>query len=137
MTKLNGRILQPPKLKLGNGGQVKDLNPFRKDRQWNFIESHVVEGRNIERCVLISFGGNVEQRRNVGNFILGLSQRCAQLGISLSRSTIVNSRFEQMQMLENANLLEAKLRKVYDSASRNLDLLVCVMEKKSIEDMQI
>ena len=96
MTKLNGIILQPPKLKLGNGGQVKDLTPFRQDRQWNFLESHVVEGRNIARCALINFGGNAKQRRNVGKFIAGLSQRCAQLGISLSRSTIVNSHFEQM-----------------------------------------
>jgi eukaryotic translation initiation factor 2C len=61
MTKLNGRILQPPKLKVGNGGQVKDLTPSRHDRQWNFLESHVVEGRIIERWTLINFGGNAEQ----------------------------------------------------------------------------
>lgn len=130
MTKLNGRILQPPKLKLGNGGQVKDLTPCRQDRQWNFLDSHVVEGRSIARWALISFGGNAEQRSNVGKFIVGLAQRCSQLGISLSRSTIVHPRFEQMHILENANLLEAKLRKIYDNASRNLDLLVCVMERK-------
>lgn len=130
MTKLNGRILQPPKLKLGNDGQVKDLTPCRQDRQWNFLDSHVVEGRSIARWALISFGGNAEQRSNVGKFIVGLAQRCSQLGISLSRSTIVHPRFEQMHILENANLLEAKLRKIYDNASRNLDLLVCVMERK-------
>jgi len=49
------------------------------------------------------------------------------LGISLSRSTIVEPGFEQMQMLENANILEEKQRKIYDSASKNLDLLVCIM----------
>ena len=130
MTKLNGRILQPPKLKLGNGGQVKDLTPFRQDRQWNLLESHVVEGRIIARWALIIFGGNTEQRSNVGKFIVGLAQRCAQLGISLNRSTIVHPHFEKMQTLENANILEAKMIKIYDSASRNLDLLVCVMERK-------
>eukprot|EP01018_Ginkgo_biloba_P036844 Gb_15866 [translate_table: standard] len=130
MTQLTGRILQPPKLKLGDGGQVRDLIPIRQDRQWNLLDSHVVEGRSIRRWALISFGGNAEQRRNVGKFILELAQRCDQLGIPMSRSTVVNPRFEQMQTLDNVILLEAKLRKIYESASNNLELLVCVMERK-------
>ena len=88
----------------------------------------MVEGKRIARWALINFARNVEQHSNVCKFIMGLAQRCAQLGISLSISTIVDPRFEQMQMLENANILEENLRKIDDSASRNLDLLVCIME---------
>ncbi|GMJ04656.1 ZIPPY, ARGONAUTE7 [Hibiscus trionum] len=33
MTRLNGRILQPPKLKLGDGGNIKDITPSHQDRQ--------------------------------------------------------------------------------------------------------
>ncbi|GLJ13169.1 hypothetical protein SUGI_0206690 [Cryptomeria japonica] len=130
MTKLNGRILHPPKLRLGDGGHIRDLTPVRQDRQWNLLESHVVEGRDIKRWGLISFGGNAEQRRNVGKFISELAQRCNQLGISLSRSTVVSPQFELMQTLDNVKLLETKLTKIYESASSKLDLLVCVMERK-------
>ena len=60
---------------------------------------------------------------------MGLAQRCDQLGISPSRSTRVHPHFEQMQMIENKNILEAKRGKIYDSASRNVDLSVCIMER--------
>ncbi|KAF2299120.1 hypothetical protein GH714_030712 [Hevea brasiliensis] len=43
MTRLKGRILQPPKLKLGDGGLVRDLTPSRHDRQWNLLDSHVLK----------------------------------------------------------------------------------------------
>ncbi|KAK6119160.1 hypothetical protein DH2020_047092 [Rehmannia glutinosa] len=31
------------RLKLGNGGHVRNLTPFRHDRQWNLLDSHVFE----------------------------------------------------------------------------------------------
>ncbi|KAK7836120.1 protein argonaute 7 [Quercus suber] len=75
MTRLNGRILQPPKLKLGDGGHVRDLVPTRHDRQWNLLDSHVLEGTKIERWALISFGGTSDQKSYIPKFINQLSQR--------------------------------------------------------------
>ncbi|KAF6134098.1 hypothetical protein GIB67_035652 [Kingdonia uniflora] len=130
MTQLKGRVLQPPKLKLGNGGQVTDLIPFRQDRQWNLLHSHVFEGTRIERWALISFGGTPEQRSYLPRFINQLSQRCKQLGIFLNETPILSHQYESLQLLNNVSTLESKLKKVHTDASNNLQLLLCVMERK-------
>ncbi|XP_057485528.1 protein argonaute 7-like [Actinidia eriantha] len=130
MTRLNGRILQPPKLKLGNGGYIRDLIPSRYDRQWNLLESHVFEGMRIERWALISFGGSPDQKSNIPKFMNQLSQRCEQLGIFLNKNSTVTPQFEPIQILNNVSVLETKLKKIYRAASNNLRLLICVMERK-------
>ncbi|KAJ0973754.1 hypothetical protein J5N97_015719 [Dioscorea zingiberensis] len=130
MTKLCGRVLQPPKLKLGDGGNVRDITPNRYDRQWNLLDSHVAEGSKIKRWALISFGGNLEQRSCIPRFINQLSTRCEQLGILLNKSTMISPLFEQIHVLNNVSVLEDKLRKIHEATSNNLQLLICVMEKK-------
>ncbi|KAL5553720.1 hypothetical protein UlMin_041121 [Ulmus minor] len=130
MTRLNGRILQPPKLKLGDGGLIRDLIPSRHDRQWNLLDSHVFEGTRIERWALISFGGTLDQRSSIPKFINQLSQRCERLGIFLNKNTIISPQFEPTQVLNNVSLLESKLKRIQRAASNNLQLLICVMERK-------
>lgn len=130
MTKLSGRVLQPPKLKLGEGGLVRDLIPSRHDRQWNLLDSHVFEGTRIERWALISFGGTPDQKSNIPRFIIQLSQRCEQLGIFLSKNPIMSPQFEPIQLLNNVSLLESKLKKIHTAASNSLQLLMCIMERK-------
>lgn len=130
MTRLNGRILQPPKLKLGDGGHVRDLTPSRHDRQWNLLDSHVFEGTKIERWALISFGGTSDQKSHIPKFINQLTQRCEQLGIFLNKNTIIGPQFESTQVLNKVSLLESRLKKIQRAASNNLQLLICVMEKK-------
>lgn len=130
MTRLNGRILQPPKLRLGDGGLVRDLTPSRHDRQWNLVDSHVFEGTRIERWALMSFGGTLDQKSNIPKFINQLSQRCEQLGIFLTKNTIISPQYESTQVLNNVVLLESKLKKIQKAAANNLQLLICVMEKR-------
>ncbi|KAG7032238.1 Protein argonaute 7, partial [Cucurbita argyrosperma subsp. argyrosperma] len=130
MTKLSGRVLQPPKLKLGDGGQVRDLIPSRHDRQWNLVDCHVFEGTRIERWALISFGGSLDQRSNIPRFINQLSRRCDQLGIFLNSKTVVPPQFEPTQVLNSVTLLESKLKKLIGAASNSLQLLICVMDRK-------
>lgn len=130
MTLLKGRILQPPKLKLGHGGHVRNLTPSRHDRQWSLRDSHVFEGTRVERWAIISFGGSSDQKSIIPRFINQLSQRCEQLGIFLHRNTVISPLFEPMHVLANAKLLESKLKKIHKAAFNNLQLLMCVMEKK-------
>lgn len=130
MTRLNGRILRPPKLKLGDGGEVTDLIPSRHDRQWNFSGSQVYEGSRIGRWALISFGGTSEQKSIIPKFIDQLTRRCEQLGIFLNKNTVVKPQFESIQVLNSVSLLESKLKKIQRSANNNLQLVICVMEKK-------
>jgi len=130
MTKLTGRILFPPKLKLGDGGHVRNLTPSRHDRQWNLLDGHVSEGTTIERWALISFGGTPEQKSNVPRFVNQLSQRCEQLGIFLNKNTVIAPQFESNQILNNVTLLESKLKRIQRTASNKLQLLICIMERK-------
>ncbi|KMZ60694.1 Protein argonaute 7 [Zostera marina] len=130
MTKLQGRVLQPPKLRFGDGGHVRDITPTRNDRQWNLQDSHVAEGTKIKRWALISFGGSPEQRFYIPRFISQLSHRCEKLGIHLDRNTVIPPLYDHIQVLNNVSVLEAKLRKLHDAAAGNLQLLICVMEKK-------
>ncbi|GFQ02043.1 protein argonaute 7 [Phtheirospermum japonicum] len=126
MTRLTGRILKPPKLKLGDGGHVRNLTPFRHDRQWNLLDSHVFEGTRVEHWAIISFGGTHDLQK----FINQLFQKCEQIGIYLNKNTVVSPFFEPMHVLGNPKLLEAKLKKIHKAASENLQLLICVMERK-------
>ncbi|KAH6822432.1 Argonaute family protein [Perilla frutescens var. hirtella] len=130
MTQLKGRILQPPKLKLGHGGHVRNLTPSRHDRQWNLLDSHVFEGTRVDRWAIISFGGSTDQKSSIPRFMNQLSQRCEQLGIFLHKNTVISPLFEPMHVLANAKLLESKLKKIHKAAFNNLQLLICVMEKK-------
>ncbi|GAB2280238.1 Protein argonaute 7 [Dionaea muscipula] len=130
MTRLNGRILEPPKLKLGDGGLETDVAPSRLDCQWNLLGSHVVEGTRIERWALISFGGTPAQKSNVPRFINQLALRCEQLGIFLNKSTAVCPQFEPIQVLSNVSVLELKLKNIQEAADNKLQLLLCLMEKK-------
>ncbi|KAL4184488.1 hypothetical protein AMTRI_Chr10g1240 [Amborella trichopoda] len=130
MTRLTGRVLQPPKLKLGDGGRVTDLIPTRHDCQWNLLESHVLQGARIERWAIISFGGTPEQRSSLPKFIIQLAHRCEQLGVALNKVPTVAPQFEPMQALNSVSSLESKLRKIHELASNRLQLLICVMERK-------
>ncbi|KAL6647958.1 hypothetical protein ACP70R_012182 [Stipagrostis hirtigluma subsp. patula] len=130
MTQLSGRVLLPPKLKLGNGWRVKDITPDRFDRQWNLTDSHVAEGSRIKSWALISFGGTPEQHSFIPRFINQLSSRCEQLGIQLNRKTVISPLFERIQLLNSEGILESKLKKIQEAASGNLQLLICVMERK-------
>ncbi|XP_030546668.1 protein argonaute 7 [Rhodamnia argentea] len=130
MTRVNGRILQPPKLKLGEHGHIRNLVPSRPDRQWNLMDSHVFEGIRIEKWGLISFGGTPDQKSSISKFIMQLSQRCEQLGIYLCKNPVITPQFEPNHVLNNVVLLESKLKKIQKAADNNLRLLLCVMEKK-------
>ncbi|XP_060196789.1 protein argonaute 7 [Lycium barbarum] len=130
MTQLYGRILQPPKLKLGNRGQVRDLIPSRHDRQWNLLDSHVFEGTRVDRWALMSFGGTSDQKSNIPKFINQLCQRCEQLGIFLNKNTVLNPQFEPLHLLNNVKALETKLKKLHRASFKYLQLVICVMERK-------
>ncbi|KAG8062958.1 hypothetical protein GUJ93_ZPchr0003g18535 [Zizania palustris] len=130
MTKLTGRVLLPPKLKLGSGGRIKDITPDRFDRQWSLLDSHVAEGSKINSWALISFGGTPDQHFCISKFVNQLSSRCEQIGILLNKKTVISPLFERIQLLNNVGILEGKLKKIQEAASGNLQLLICVMERK-------
>ncbi|XP_078442541.1 argonaute family protein [Wolffia australiana] len=130
MTRVTGRVLPPPKLKLGDGGHVRELTPSRHDRQWSLVNSHVVEGSWVRRWALLSFGGSPDQLSTLSSFALQLSNRCHQLGISLAHTPAAPPQFEPIHILSHPPSLEAKLRRLLAASGGELQLLICVMEKR-------
>ncbi|XP_057542908.1 protein argonaute 7 [Amaranthus tricolor] len=130
MTRLNGRVLMPPKLKLGDKGLVSDVLPTSIDRKWSLLGGHVSEGARIERWAMISFGGTPDQKSHIAKFISQLSLKCEQMGIFLNKSPVLAPQFEPIHVLNNVTLLENKLYKIQKAAVNNLQLLLCIMEKK-------
>ncbi|KAM3369442.1 hypothetical protein ACQJBY_017370 [Aegilops geniculata] len=130
MTQLSGRVLLPPRLKFGSGGRITDMTPHRFDRQWSLLDSHVTDGSKIKNWALISFGGTPEQHSYIPKFVNQLSSRCEQLGILLNKKSVISPLFERIQLLNNPGILESKLGKIQEAASGNLQLLICVMERR-------
>lgn len=113
MTLLKGRVLQPPKLKL--------------DRPRSLVESRAFKGT---RWALMSIGGSSDQKSTVPKFINELTQKCEHLGVFLSKNTTSTTFFEPSHILNNVSLLEVKLKEIQRAASNNLQLIICVMERK-------
>ncbi|CAH8348246.1 unnamed protein product [Eruca vesicaria subsp. sativa] len=113
MTLLKGRVLQPPKLKL--------------DRPRSLIESRSFKGT---RWALMSIGGSSDQKSTIPKFINELTQKCEHLGVFLSKNTMSTTFFEPSNILNNIPLLEMKLKEIQRAASNNLQLIICVMERK-------
>lgn len=130
MTRLKGRVLMPPKLKLGDKGLVSDVLPTCIDRKWSLLGGHVSEGAHIDRWALISLGGTPNQKSHIAKFISQLSLKCEQMGIFLDKSPVIAPQFEPIHVLNNVTLLENKLYKIQKAAVNNLQLLLCIMEKK-------
>ncbi|KAF2563968.1 hypothetical protein F2Q70_00015739 [Brassica cretica] len=116
MTLLKGRILQPPKLK--------------HDRSRNLLESRAFKGTRVERWALMSIGGSPDQKSTIPKFINELTQKCEHLGVFLSKYTLSSTFFEPSHILNNTTLLESKLKDIQRAASNNLQLIICVMERK-------
>ncbi|GJZ62988.1 argonaute 2-like protein [Tanacetum coccineum] len=88
MTEVDGRVLAPPKLKLGtrNG----DINITTVDSQkchWNLLQGKtLLTGKALERWALIDFSG----RLNAELFIPKLIKRCKSIGIQMEEPVMVH-----------------------------------------------
>lgn len=132
LTLVHARVLRPPKLKYGNQGAVKEIDP--KFGTWNLMSSCVVEGGNVAYWAFVSFDNAINfQAANA--FIFGLTRRCHELGLGMSQQTIVPPVLCRRDDLDGPRL-EGSLRHVCGQASQaiqasnprgRLQLLVCVM----------
>ncbi|KAG6691482.1 hypothetical protein I3842_10G065500 [Carya illinoinensis] len=89
MTKVTGRIIGPPELKLGasNGKTIKVMVE-REKCQWNLVGKSVVEGKSIGRWGVIDFSSSDRSRLNPDFFIPKLINRCGNLGIRMEEPLI-------------------------------------------------
>ncbi|KAL3344853.1 hypothetical protein AABB24_024013 [Solanum stoloniferum] len=132
MTRISGRILPVPVLKLG--GQSP---PYLNDKtcQWNLVGKSVVEGKALQRWALIDFSSNEHRdmlKLQVDKFVLKLKDRCTELSINMEEPVVVHS--TNMNELSAVGKVENLLKVVVDAAERKikgkLQMIVCVMTSK-------
>lgn len=131
MTRVSGRILPPPDLKLGGQSRL----PVNDKCQWNLVGKSVVDGKALQRWALIDFSSqerNPNFRLRVDEFIYRLRDRCRKLGIIMEEPVVKH--FSGMHELSVVGKVEDRLKLVVDEAGRKvkgrLQMIVCVMAAK-------
>lgn len=132
MTKLMGRVLDAPRLKLGDGGRVRQVTPGQENRQWNLMSSHVFDGKRIEKWGLISFSWDRPSQQltdMLKTFASSLVKRCADVGVIMSSNPVVWE-CQPMSNFNDMKALQQTLSNVHQKAQGQLQILICAMEER-------
>ncbi|CAK9174763.1 unnamed protein product [Ilex paraguariensis] len=128
MTKVSGRVIKPPNLKVGNGQSV---TVDREKCQWNLSGKSVVEGKSLERWALIDFISF--SKMNACTFIGNLRNRCKNLGIRVEEPVVCHftGRLDFCSVTEIQKLLESVVSEAKGKCKGRLQLIVCVIPKNN------
>ncbi|KAE9464426.1 hypothetical protein C3L33_03652, partial [Rhododendron williamsianum] len=133
MTRVVGRVLAPPTLKLRiPAGNPQVIRVDRERCQWNLTGKSVMEGKPLKWWALIDFSLFDRCRLNSGRFIQKLRKKCSDLGIPVEEPVVC--RFTGMRDLSTVAATQELLDGVVKEANRKcngrLQLFVCVMSEK-------
>ncbi|KAK7841541.1 protein argonaute 2 [Quercus suber] len=134
MTRVRGRVLGPPVLKLGaQNGKVTKVTVDEEKCQWNLVKKSVVEGKRIDRWGVIDFSSNdYKSRLNPDFFIPKLINRCINLGIHMEEPLIYKctsmNKLSRVDVL--LELLESVKEEAYKKGKAHLQILLCVMSRR-------
>ncbi|PHT55531.1 Protein argonaute 2 [Capsicum baccatum] len=131
MTRVTGRILPAPDLKLGGQSRL----PVNDKCQWNLVGKSVVDGKALQRWALIDFSSkerNPNFRLRADDFVYKLRDRCRKLGINMDEPSI--EYFGSMNELSVVGKVEDLLKDVVNEADKRgkgrLQMIICVMAAK-------
>ncbi|PIN22711.1 Translation initiation factor 2C (eIF-2C) [Handroanthus impetiginosus] len=130
MTKVVGRVIGAPDLKLGASRSVKVDD---EKRQWNLLGKYFLDAKSLERWVLLDFtDGDRYNKLQANAFVNNLRGRCRNLGIQMAEPLL--HRVTRMSDFSSVDRLEKLLRDVVDKSKRisqeKLQMIVCVMTRK-------
>ncbi|KAI8565536.1 hypothetical protein RHMOL_Rhmol03G0267800 [Rhododendron molle] len=133
MTRVVGRVLAPPTLKLCTpAGNPQVIRVDRERCQWNLTGKSVMEGKPLKWWALIDFSLFDRFRLDSGRFIQKLRKKCSDLGIPVEEPVVC--RFTSMRDLSTVAATQELLDGVVKEANRKcngrLQLFVCVMSGK-------
>ncbi|KAI8565531.1 hypothetical protein RHMOL_Rhmol03G0267400 [Rhododendron molle] len=134
MTRVVGRVLAPPALKLRTPtGKPRVIRVDKDTRcQWNLFGNSLVEGKPLKRWALIDFTERDCSRLNAGLFKKNLINKCSDLGIPVMEPVV--SRLTSMRDLSTVfatqELLDSVVKEANGKCNGRLQLFVCVMSEK-------
>ncbi|KAI3455989.1 hypothetical protein Pfo_012652 [Paulownia fortunei] len=130
MTKVVGRVIGAPELKLGAPRSVKvDVEKC----QWNLLGKSLVDGKSVVRWALLDFtDGDRYNKLQANAFINNLRGRCRNLSIQMEEPLL--HRVTRMSEFSSVNRLENLLKNVVEESGRitkgKLQMIVCAMTRK-------
>lgn len=134
MTRVRGRVIEPPKLKLRSlPDKVNAINVDKDNCQWNLVNKLVVEGTSLVHWAVLDFScsGKPDERLNE-EFIPKLVSRCNKLGLRINNPLFIEK--ASMHDLASAESLTPHLENIQYRAHTeyqcDLQLLLCMMSKK-------
>ncbi|KAL3742538.1 hypothetical protein ACJRO7_017928 [Eucalyptus globulus] len=135
MAKVVGRVIGPPELKLAtSNGKVIKIEVDKEKCHWNLMGKSVIDGKPIERWVIVDFSRSDRNQLNYKLFIQKLISRFRNLGIRMEEPLFYQD--ATMSMFSNVARLTELLEDVNDRACRvgrrRPQFLLCVMSRRDI-----
>ncbi|KAF5762029.1 putative post-transcriptional gene silencing PAZ-Argonaute family [Helianthus annuus] len=135
MTEVDGRVMEPPKLKLGSSNGKPNIITVDKQKcHYNLLQGRtLVTGKSVERWALIDFSSmHDELWLDIDSFIPKLMKRCGNLGVRMKEPLRVYQ--TNMQELNNVNTVRELLKWLVEECRKidngRLQLIVCVMPER-------
>ncbi|XP_010499677.1 PREDICTED: protein argonaute 2 [Camelina sativa] len=135
MTRVEGRVLKAPTLKLADRGKAVSEEPnARQNNQWNLMRKGVTRGSIIKHWAVLDFTASERFNKMPNDFVDALMERCWKLGMQMEPPIVYKT--SRMDTLSNCNALEELLRSVIEEASRKHGgarptLVLCAMSGRA------
>lgn len=132
MTKVTGRVIQPPELKIANrSGEIISMALEVGKPQWNLKEGSMVEGKTLKCWGILYFSDSKCQFKSE-QFIKNLRRKCGLLGIEMGKPAW--SEEFSISILRKYDSLCEILKEidcqVQQKCEQRLQILLCVMADK-------
>ncbi|XP_059625093.1 protein argonaute 2-like isoform X2 [Cornus florida] len=134
MTTVTGRVIEPPKLKVGApNGNVDVIRVDKYKCEWRLVGKCLVDAIPVVRWALIDFSSSDGRFKLISDqFIRNIKNQCRKLGLRMEDPLVC--RFTQMRALSNVNMVRKIFAGVIKEASGKcrdrLQIVVCVTTKK-------
>ncbi|KAM0047840.1 putative post-transcriptional gene silencing PAZ-Argonaute family [Helianthus debilis subsp. tardiflorus] len=134
MTEVNGRVMEPPKLKLGgSNGKTNIVMVDKQKCHYNLLQGRtLVTGKSLERWALIDFSQRHRDWLDADSFIPKLMKRCTSLGVRMAEPLYVYN--TNMRELSDVNMVRSLLKWLVEECRKfdngRLQMIFCVMPER-------
>ncbi|KAI6672750.1 hypothetical protein NL676_000656 [Syzygium grande] len=130
LTQVEGRVLESPKLKVGNG---YDCIP--RNGRWNYNQRTLLQPFNIKRWAIVNFSARCDTSRLSREFI-----DCGRKkGVQIERPDLVIEEDSQMRRESPVRRAERMSKRVFETIENKFkckpDLVLCVLAERKNSDI--
>jgi eukaryotic translation initiation factor 2C len=125
-TEVDGRVLQPPKLKAGNGDDI-----FTRNGRWNFNNKRLIQTKSVEKWAVVNFSA----RCNVRDLVRDLIKCGGMKGIKVENPFDVFEENPSMRRAPAIRRVEDMFEQVKTKLPGAPKFLLCVLAERKNSDV--